>query len=81
MGDCRLCSLVRCHDHSAQILEFFHWLALGVLAGALVRERENPVRQENLSGKCSSAAAEGSFPPSHNLRRRTFPKKFPQANV
>jgi hypothetical protein len=22
MGDCRLCSLVFCHDHSAQILEF-----------------------------------------------------------
>jgi hypothetical protein len=34
MGDCRLCSLVfLCDGHSAQILEFSHWLVCCVLGG------------------------------------------------
>jgi hypothetical protein len=42
MGDCRLCSLVYCHAHSAQILEFPHWLAPGASAERLGAEMGQP---------------------------------------
>jgi hypothetical protein len=48
MGDCRLCSLVLCHDHSAQILEFFTGVSLASLVDVLARERENPVQPKSL---------------------------------
>jgi len=44
MMDCRLYSLVFCHAHSAQILEFLDWSAIDASIERLQAEMEEPDR-------------------------------------
>jgi hypothetical protein len=80
MGDSRPNSLVFCHAHSAQILEFRRWPPLDASAGALGRDEEKPegiliLRQLFI------AAEEGKMRPFQPCGNETFPKKFPQAST
>lgn len=79
MWDCRLCSLVFGHAHSAQILEFSR-LACSERFSLAFMNASGHRNKPKSSGNCSLAAERDRIAPAQPSGNEGFRERFPQAN-